>query len=116
MSEYDDIATIDRLHAEQAQLHQALVLLDDHDGIVTMFNISPPPPAPGGPPPVLLMAATVQTVGPKQNLMAAAHAYCTQRYNDINKELRDLGITGTPPDAAGPPVAATQPAREKVRG
>jgi hypothetical protein len=39
-------------------------------------------------------------VDPKQNLIAGIHANLTQRYNDINQELRDLGVTGGPPDHA----------------
>lgn len=97
MADYDDIDQINKLHAEQAILHQALVILDDHDGIVSSYMVVPGDGAVG------VMPVNVLTVEPKQNLMAAAHAYATQRYNTINQELRDLGVTNTPPDAAGGP-------------
>ena len=107
MADYNDLAQIERLYAEQAQLTQALTILDDHDGTVTMFGVAPVYP-PGAPPPSgMVMPVTITTVDPSQNLMAGVRASCVQRFNAINAELRALGVTGGPPDHApggGPPV------------
>lgn len=106
MAEYDDLKQIEALYAEQAILDQALTILEDHDGKVVNFTVAPT--FPSGAPPVAIMSVLVSIAEPKQNLNAAAHAACVQRYNQINKELRDLGVTGGPPDHAqggggGPP-------------
>lgn len=117
MAEYDDLAQIEKLHVEQAQLDQALTILEDHDGIVTMFTVAAPylvpDPQNPTPPPLVMppMPVSIMTIDPGQNLMAAAHAACVQRYNAINQELRDLGVTGGPPDhsqggGGGPPHEA----------
>jgi hypothetical protein len=102
MADYNDLAQIDKLHAEQTQLSQALAILEE-DGTVSSYVVAPVV-LPDGPPPTM-MSVNIMTVDPKQNLMAAVHANLTQRYNDINKELRDLGVTNTPPDQAGGHVA-----------
>lgn len=101
MAEYSDLEQIDSLHAEQAQINQALLILDEYNGTVSQFTVAPtnmvsiPPPSVMPP-----MAVTIVTVDPKQNLIAAVHANLVQRYNTINQELRNLGVTGTPPNHA----------------
>ena len=106
MADYNDLTTIEQLHAEQAQLTQALTILDDHNGTVTMFSVAAVYSPAALPPPAMVMPVTIMTVDPSQNLMAGVRASCVQRYNAINAELRALGVTGGPPDHApggGPP-------------
>jgi len=125
MAEYTDLPYIESLYAEQARIQQALTLLEDYDGTVISYTVAPGPPPiakegeplPVVPPTMPPMSVMITTVDPGQSLMAGIHTNLIQRYNDINKELRDLGVTGGPPDHAqggGPPVITTQPAEEKV--
>jgi hypothetical protein len=114
LAEYSDLTQIAKLQAEQLQIEQALLLLEEHDGIVAAYTVSAPPQPAGmmGSPPMPVHIATVE---PKQkNLMASVHASLVQRFNDINQELRDLGVTGGPPDHAqgGGPSAELHPARQ----
>jgi len=97
MAEYNDLQQIERLHAEQAQIEQALMILEDYAGTVSHYTVAPTASSSGSMPP---MSVQIFTVDPGQNLMASVHASLVQRYNAINKELRDLGVTGGPPDHA----------------
>jgi hypothetical protein len=105
MSSYDDQAQIQALYAEQQQIQQALTILEDYNGTVPSFTVAAVPvqiqPTAGQPfpssPAMPAMPVTITTTDPGQNLIAACHANLTQRYNEINKELRQLGVTGTPP-------------------
>jgi hypothetical protein len=94
VAEYGDLTKIEQLHREQEVLTQAMTILEN-DGTISAFTASPVAQAQTS---VLTMPVMVMTVDPKQNLMAACHAACVQRYNQINQELRDLGVTGGPPD------------------
>lgn len=96
MAEYDDLRQIERLYAEQAQIEQALMILEDHNGTVSSYTVAPTSSGIGMP----VMPVQIVTVDPTQNLMASVHASLVQRYNTINQELRDLGVTGGPPDHA----------------
>jgi hypothetical protein len=92
-----------------------LLLIEEHDGIVAAYTVSAPPQDAGmmGSPPMPVHIATVEPKQ-KQSLMAAVHASLVQRFDDINKELRDLGVTGGPPDRAqgGGLQAELHPARQ----
>lgn len=96
MSAYDDQPQIQALYAEQALISQALAILED-GGTVSRYTVAPAPPQPGE------MSVIITTVDPGQNLIAGIHSNLVQRYNTINQELRNLGVTGGPPDHAGNP-------------
>jgi hypothetical protein len=101
MADYNNLAQIEKLYAEQAILAQAIDIFDHHHGTVPSFGVSPVVQA--GEMPSAVMSVTVVTTNPGQNLMAACRASCNQRYNDINQELKALGVTNTPPNQAGGP-------------
>lgn len=100
MADYTDIDQINKLYTEQEALSRAIDVLDNYDGTVSNFTVQPVFAV--GTMPQAVMSVIVVTVDPKQNLMAACHASCVQRYNTINQELRDLGVTNTPPNQSGP--------------
>jgi len=102
MADYNDVDQINKLYTEQETLSKAIDALDNYDGTISNFTVQPVFGA-GTMPQGNIMSVIVHTVDPKQNLMAACHASCVQRYNTINQELRDLGVTNTPPDQAGGP-------------
>lgn len=106
VAEYSDVEQIARLQAEQVQIDKALTILDDYDGTVSTYTIVPTAEVLNAP-----MGVSIATVDPGQSLIAGVRSSLIQRYNQINQELRGLGVTGTPPDqAGGPPTAETQPA------
>lgn len=96
MTDYADIDQIDALLKEQQRIDQALTLLDDYDGTIPSVTIASADAA--APPPV-----AVNMTDPPQSMISGVRSGLIQRYNEINHELRDLGVTG-------PPVAETQPA------
>ena len=109
MSEYSDIDQIAALQREQENIDQALTLLDDWNGTVPAYTVAGGPTAPGDPIPPAPVLITM--ADPPQSMLAGIRTGLIQRYNEINQELRDLGVTGTLPDhAGGPPAAETQPA------
>jgi hypothetical protein len=101
MTEYTDIDQINALRAEQANIDQALTILDDFDGTVSMVTVASADTT--APMPVMVAMAD-----PPQSMIAGVRSGLIQRYNQINQELRDLGVTGTPPNH-GPPTVETQP-------
>jgi hypothetical protein len=111
MTEYADIDEVNKLRAEQENIDRALTILDDYDGTVSSVVIVPTMPIP---PDMVASLATVpiSMADPPQSMVAGIRSGLIQRYNQINQELRDLGVTGTPPDhqGGGPPTAETQPA------
>jgi len=54
----------------------------------------------------------ITTVDPGQSLLSGVRSSLIQRNNQINKQLRDLGVTGVPDDnpGGGPPLSEAQPA------
>jgi hypothetical protein len=111
MTEYSDIDEIAALQTEQANIDRALTILDDYEGTVSSVVIAPTVPLPPG---MMLPggAVAVSMADPPQSMLAGIRSGLIQRYNQINQELRDLGVTGTPPNhqGGGPPMAETQPA------
>jgi hypothetical protein len=106
MTDYADIDDVTRLTVEQQSIDEALNLLDNYAGTVTSCTIAATEITPTTP-----IAVTVATTDPAQAMISGVRAGLIQRYNAINKELRDLGVTGTPPNhAGGPPTAEPQPA------
>ena len=100
MTEYADIDRVNALFAEQARIQAALDMLDDA-GTVTWQTIGPTAAstAPNATPIALPVADA------PQSLLSVTRSALNRRYNEINQELRDLGVTGTPPDHAGPPLS-----------
>lgn len=106
MTDYADVPEVNALYAEQAQIDQAIDILDNRDGTVSAYTIQ----ATLLDPVARSMGVTITTVDPGQSLIAGVRSSLIQRYNQISQELRDLGVTGTPPDhAGGPPIVETQP-------
>lgn len=107
MAQYTDLAAIEALYREQAQIEQALTILDEHDGTVSSYTVSPvsAPYVAGAPMPPTSVLIT--TTDPGQSLIAGVRSSLVQRYNAINHELRDLGVEGGPPDHAQGPQEAT---------
>lgn len=102
MTDYADIDQISALQSEQANIGQALTILDEYDGTVASCTIVPGVVAPVG-------VAIVAMTDPAQAMISGVRAGLIQRYNEINRELADLGVTGTPPDQ-GPPLVEALPA------
>lgn len=107
MTEYSDVPQVQALYAEQAQIARALDLLDNYDGTVTMYTVAGTSATDGYMAP---MGVQITTVDPGQSLISGVRSSLIQRYNAINKELRDLGVTGGPPDHAGGPHVDAAPA------
>lgn len=105
MTEYADIDHVNALFAEQARIQAALDMLDDA-GTVTWQTIGPT--AASTDPTATPIAMPVADA--PQSLLSVTRTALVRRHNEINQELRDLGVTGTPPDHAGPPLVETQPA------
>lgn len=103
MSEYEDLQKIAALQAEQLQIDQALTILDEHGGTVSTYTVAATTPA------ATMPGVQIMTVDPGQSLISGVRSSLIQRYNAINKELRDLGVTGGPPDHAGGPHTETSP-------
>ena len=95
MADYADTAAINALVAEQNTISAALALLDD-EGTVDSVLIGPTELStqPGA------MRISVATPDAPHSLVAGVRSGLVQRYNAINRELRDLGVTNTPPDHA----------------
>jgi hypothetical protein len=106
MTEYTDTEQISRLTAEQRNIGVALDILDNHAGTVPSCTIA----ATDAVPPDLPMTVAVGMTDAPQAMLSGIKAGLIQRYNEINRELAELGVTGTPPDHAGPPLVETQPA------
>jgi hypothetical protein len=103
MTAYDDVPEVNALYAEQAQINQALDILDNWDGTVRSYTVIRT--VPDAPP----MGVTITTVDPGQSLLSGVRSSLIQRNNAINKALRDLGVTNVPPDHAGGPHPGVQP-------
>lgn len=108
MTDYADVPQVQALYDEQARINEALTIIDDHDGTVTMYTVA----ATSAPPGVMPIGVQITTVDPGQSLIAGVRSSLIQRNNQINKELRDLGVTNVPPDnpGGGPPGVETAPA------
>jgi hypothetical protein len=105
MTEYADIDQTATLLEEQERIQAALDMLDD-EGTVTWQTIGPT--AASQTPDATPIALPVADA--PQSLLSVTRSALNRRFNEINKELRDLGVTGTPPDhAGGPPIVETQP-------
>jgi len=106
MSEYSDIDQIAALQAEQVKIDQALTVLDDYGGTVSQYVVAPTTGGAGAP-----SMVSITTVDPGQSLISGVRSSLIQRYNQINQELRDLGVTGVPNDTpgGGPPHLETPP-------
>jgi hypothetical protein len=100
MTEYTDIDQINRLLVEQQQLDSALDILDNWDGTVPACTIAPTAGPAGSTWP---SSVGVNMTNPPQSMISGIRTGLIQRYNAINQELRDLGVTGTPPNH-GPPT------------
>ena len=111
MTDYADLPEVNALQLEQKKINDALVLLDDWNGTMSTYTIVPgvvdePPVGSSAP-----MPAQINPIDPGQSLLSGIRSSLIQRYNAINKELRDLGVSGGPPDhAGGPPLSEAQPA------
>lgn len=108
MTEYADIDEVTKLTLEQQNIGKALDILDNYGGTIPVCTVAATEiSGPGAP-----ISVTVTLADPPQAMVSGVRAGLIQRYNEINKELRDLGVTGTPPDQAGggPPAGETQPA------
>ena len=95
MSSYDDTNKISALHQEQAQVSQAVAVLDA-GGTVTSFIVSPPSATQPGEMPSSMMAVGVNTVNPSPELLQQARTALVLRFDAINAELAALGVTDTP--------------------
>lgn len=91
MSEYSDIEQINKLYAEQANIQKAMDILDD-GGTVASVVTSPTEASTNR----MVISVSVTMSDPPQSMIAGIKTGLTQRYNQINQELRDLGVTGTP--------------------
>jgi hypothetical protein len=101
MTDYNDLAKINQLYAEQQQIAAAIAIIDA-DGTLSSFVVTAPPPPPYDPddpnpprmpaPPVSIIVAG--DVPPE--LMAALRAQLVQRSDAISAELADLGVDDTP--------------------
>lgn len=100
MAAYSDAEQIAALKAEQASIDAALDMLDAPGGTVVSVMVGSDAPGTVG----------VPTPDAPPNLIAGVRSALNQRYNEINRELRELGVTDTPPDHAGPPLVETNPA------
>ena len=107
MTEYADVPQVQALYDEQAQINRALDILDNYHGTIPAYTVSPTTAGVGAP-----MGVQITTVDPGQSLLSGVRSSLIQRNNQINKELRELGVTGVPPDVpgGGPPGAEAQPA------
>jgi len=107
VTEYADIDQINALKVEQTQIGLALTSLDDFNGTVPSCLIVPTTGGNQAPP-----AVSINMAEPPQAMLSGIRAGLIQRYNQINQELRDLGVTDTPPNhqGGGPPIVETQPA------
>lgn len=103
MTDYADVPQVQALYDEQVQINRALDILDNYGGTIPAYTVSPTTGS-------ALIGVQITTVDPGQSLLAGVRSSLIQRYNAINKELRDLGVTGGPPDHAGGPHAETAPA------
>ena len=107
MTDYADIDEVTKLTVEQQNIGNALDILDNYDGTVPSCTIAATTVGFDTP-----VSVTVAMIDPPQSLVAGVRSGLIQRYNAINQELRDLGVTGTPPNhqGGGPPAVETQPA------
>jgi hypothetical protein len=103
MTEYTDINQVNALIMEQANIDQALSILDEQDGTVANVVIAAQPAG---------ASVMCMMVDAPQAMISGVRAGLIQRFNTINQELRDLGVTGTPPDhqGGGPPLVEALPA------
>jgi len=95
MTEYTDVDQVNVLVAEQQRIQAALDMLDDA-GTVTWQTIGPT--AASTAPDAVPIAMPVADA--PQSLLSVTRSALNRRYNEINQELRDLGVTGVPPDHA----------------
>lgn len=115
MADYDDLSQINALMMEQQKINDALVLLDDWNGTISTYTVIQGPVEtrvmdPEVPQPSPPMPAQITPIDPGQSLLSGVRSSLIQRYNVINQELRELGVTGGPPDhAGGPPVSGARP-------
>lgn len=107
MTDYADVPAVQALYEEQARVQQALTILDDYAGTVPQYVVAPTIAGAGVPPMV-----SITTGDPPQSLLSGVRSSLIQRNNQINKELRDLGVTNVPNDTpgGGPPLSEAQPA------
>jgi len=93
MSDYANVPEINSLYQEQANILQAVDILDDTGTIMT-FRVAPTDQSvnPNA------LSITIATVSPSQQLLDACRTQMVTRYNDINIQLQSLGISNTPPD------------------
>jgi hypothetical protein len=94
MTSYSDAEQIAALKAEQESIGAALDMLAAPGGTVVSVMVGSDAPGTVG----------VATPDAPQSLVAGVRASLNQRYNEINRELQDLGVTDTPPDQAGGPL------------
>jgi hypothetical protein len=99
MTDYSDIEQVNRLVAEQADIQRALDMLDD-EGTIASVVVSPTEASSNT---MMTSAVSVAMTDAPQSMLSGVKAGLTQRYNEINQELRVLGVTGTPPNATGGP-------------
>lgn len=107
MTEYTDVPQVQALYDEQARINRALDILDNYGGTIPAYTVSPTTGGVDVP-----IGVQITTVDPGQSLVSGVRSSLIQRNNQINKELRDLGVTNVPPDnpGGGPPLVETQPA------
>jgi hypothetical protein len=96
MVAYNDVPAVNILYMEQANIDNAINLLDNN-GTITNFTVSPAPPDPGvmGAP-MPSMPVSISTIAPSAALMAEARAALVARHDAITAELAALGVTDSP--------------------
>jgi hypothetical protein len=101
MTEYSDLAQVQKLYAEQQQVEAAIGIIDA-GGTLTSYVVTAPPPPPYDPdsdtPPVMPQPPVSITVTGEvaPELMAALRAQLITRSNAISDELAALGVADAP--------------------
>jgi hypothetical protein len=93
MTEYTDVEEVNKLVAEQNQLQLAIDILNDNG---TVSSVVASPTDESDSPDVISIG--VLTPDAPQKMIEAVKSGLAERYNAINKELSDLGVSGAPPD------------------